>query len=67
MIARRVWTLDVTELALKTEIDNLFQIFRLEFLGVDLGVFAFRAVIVDRIEHLRKTAAKLDTHAAVRT
>src|ERR687892_922680 len=62
MIAWRVWTLDVTKLALKTEIDDLSHVLRLEFLGVDLGVFAFRAVIVDRIEHLRKTAAKLDTH-----
>ena len=65
MIAGRIRTLDVAKFALEAEIDDFTDVRRFEFLGVNFGVFIFRAVIVDGIEHRRKAAAKLNAHAAV--
>jgi len=65
MIAGGIGTLDIAELALKTEIDNFSHILGLEFLAIDLRIFLFRTIAVDGIEHLGETAAKFDAQAAV--
>jgi len=41
---------DVTELALKAQVDDGIDIGRLEILGMDIGVFAFDTVVVDGVE-----------------
>jgi len=64
-MARCVGTLDVAELALEAKIGDFADIFSLEFFGIDFGIFALRAILVDGVEHRRKTAAILDAHAAV--
>jgi len=65
MIARRIWTLDVTKLALKTEIHHLIYVLRLQLFGVHFRVFVVRAVAVDGVEHLGKATAKFYAHSAV--
>jgi hypothetical protein len=65
VVTRCVRTLDVTELALKAEINDLLYIVGFYFLGIDLGVLAFGAIIVDGIEHLGKATAEFNAHAAI--
>ncbi len=65
MIARRIRTLDVTKLALKTEIHHLIYVMRLQLFGVHFRVFLVRAVAVDGVEHLGKATAKFHAHSAV--
>ena len=67
MVARRIRAFDIAELALETEIDDLADVFGFQLLGIDFGVFFFRAVVIDGIEQLGKTAAKLDAEAAIGT
>ena len=65
VIARCVGTLDITELALKAEIDDLFYFVGFYFLGIDFGVLAFSAIVVDGIEHFGKATAEFNAHAAI--
>jgi hypothetical protein len=65
VVARSIRALDVAKLALEAEVDDLFNIFALEFFGIDLGILAFGAIIVDGIEQSREAAAIFDAHAAV--
>jgi hypothetical protein len=57
MIAGSIRTLDVTKLTLETEVNDLAHVFGLQLFGVDFGIFFFRAIAVDGVEHFWKAAA----------
>jgi hypothetical protein len=65
--ARSVWTLDVTKLALKTQVDDLIDIVGFQFLGVDFGILRFGAIVVDSVKKLWKTTAVTHAETAIRT
>jgi hypothetical protein len=65
VIAGRVRAFDVTKFTLETEIDDFADILGLEFFGVDFGVFALGAILVDGVEHGGKAAAVFDAHPAI--
>jgi hypothetical protein len=65
VIAGRVGAFDIAKFALETVVDNLDGVFGFQFFGVDIGVFALDAVVVDGVEQSQKTATELNTHATV--
>src|SRR5215475_7252776 len=65
MIAGSVRTLDVTKLALETEIDDLVDIFGLELFGIDLGIFLVGTVRVDGLEKFWKATAVSHAQTAI--
>ncbi len=65
MVARCVWTFDVAELALKTEIDDFLYVLGLEFGCVNFRVLPLGTIVIDSIEHCREAAAIFNAHAAV--
>src|SRR5262245_39144937 len=65
MFAGSVRTFDVAKLALETEIDDLVDVFGLEFFGIDLGVFFVRTVCVYGVEKFRKATAVSYAQTAV--
>src|SRR5262245_50359871 len=65
MIAGSVRTFDVAKLALETEIDDLVDVFGLEFFGIDLGIFLVGTVCVDGVEKLWKATAVSHAQTAV--
>jgi len=66
MIARCIGTLDIAKLALKTEVDDLADVFAFNLFRINFGLLALRAVVIDGIEHLWKTAAVFNAHTAIR-
>jgi hypothetical protein len=65
MIAGSVRTLDVTKLALETEINYLVDILGLELFGIDLGIFLFGTVCIDGVEKFWKATAVSHAQTAV--
>lgn len=65
MVTGRVGAIDITELALKAEIDNLVHVLGFELLRVDFGILLIGAVAVDSLEELGKTAAEFIAQPAI--